>query len=67
MFAIRKHLSVDNRDFRKKVVSVIILIIVNAFSTWYHFYNLKTHEKHPWKSATLLKVALSYMGFFHVF
>ena len=47
MFAIRKHLSVDNRDFRKKVVSVIILIIVNAFSTWYHFYNLKTHEKHP--------------------
>ena len=32
----------------------------------FHFYNLKTHEKHPWRNATLLKVGLLH-GFFFMF
>ena len=29
---------------------------VNLCAIWYHFYNLKKHEKHPWRSVNFSKV-----------
>ena len=39
--------------------SIKIYINVNIYTCaiWYHLYNLKKHEKHPWRSATFNKVA----------
>ena len=51
------HLVLGEWKYKSERYGLRRFITVMFCATWYHLYNLKKHEKLPWRNVTFSKVA----------